>query len=156
MSFIVNYLKLQSSGWLTDCPLGHVTGAVGLWVRSPRKCLFSTSLWTFSPCFSDPPNARLLEFYFWIDWSWGDIFSTFFVWMPPNGFNNGLIFEIVFKSAYLRYAAHSWPIGMRFVLVNSWTFLGFMYFSRINIHNLVIAYLIFSGEIDFCYVLLFL
>jgi len=45
--------------------------------------------------------------------------STFSVCMPPNGFNNGLIFEIVFKSAYLRYAAHSWPIGMRFVLVNS-------------------------------------
>jgi len=75
-------------------------------------------------------------------------FYTFHVCIP-HGFNNGLIFEIVFKSAYLRWAAHSWApsVCIHFVLVSSTEFFGLMYFSRINIQNLGIAYLIFRGEI---------
>jgi len=79
----------------------------------------------------------------------GVFFFVRFTFAFPHGFNNGLIFEIVFKSAYLRWAAHSWApsVCIHFVLVSSTEFFGLMYFSRINIQNLGIAYLIFRGEI---------
>lgn len=134
--------------------------AVWLWrsvcCRYSRKCLFSISLWSFFPCFTAPTlepteNARLLEFYFWIAVLYveGVFFCCTFHVCIPHGFNNGLIFEIVFKSAYLRWAAHSWApsVCIHFVLVSSTEFFGLMYFSRINIQNLGIAYLIFRGEI---------
>jgi len=69
--------------------------------------------------FFRPPKRTLIGILFLDRLRMGGYFFNVFRLHAPNGFNNGLIFEIVFKSAYLRYAAHSWPIGMRFVLVNS-------------------------------------
>lgn len=134
--------------------------AVWLWrsvcCRYSRKCLFSISLWSFFPMFYRPHiganRKRTLIGILFLDRRFicgGSFFFCTFHVCIPHGFNNGLIFEIVFKSAYLRWAAHSWApsVCIHFVLVSSTEFFGLMYFSRINIQNLGIAYLIFRGEI---------